>query len=54
MTFGDQTFRNDKKEALSYFTGGDPAYPNNKNFALTPRVDTRQKMQKRKMRVFNL
>ncbi|MFN7422850.1 MAG: hypothetical protein ACK5QP_05590, partial [Chitinophagales bacterium] len=27
LAYGDQTFRNDKKGALAYFIGGDPAYP---------------------------
>jgi hypothetical protein len=38
LAFGDQTFRNDKKGALAYFIGGDPDYPNDKGFALTPWV----------------
>ncbi len=38
LAFGDQTFRNDKKGALAYFVGGDPDYPNDKGFALTPWV----------------
>jgi len=41
LAFGDQTFRNDKKGALAYFVGGDPAYPNDKGFALTPWVKAR-------------
>ena len=41
LAFGNQTFRNDKKGALSYFIGGDPAYPNDKGFALTPWVKAR-------------
>lgn len=41
LTFGDQTFRNDKKGALSYFIGGDPDYPNDKGFALKPWVKAR-------------
>ena len=41
LAFGDQTFRNDKKGALSYFVGGDPDYPNDKGFALTPWVKAR-------------
>jgi len=36
LAYGDQTFRNDKKGALSYFVAGDPTYPNDKGFALTP------------------
>jgi len=36
LAFGDQTFRNDKKGALSYFVGGDADYPNDKGFAITP------------------
>ncbi|HRA60378.1 MAG TPA: hypothetical protein PLG30_12245 [Bacteroidia bacterium] len=38
LAYGDQTFRNDKKGALAYFIGGDPDYPNDKGFALTPWV----------------
>jgi hypothetical protein len=41
LAFGDQTFRNDKKGALAYFIGGDPSYPNDKGFALTPWVKAR-------------
>jgi len=41
LAFGDQTFRNDKKGALSYFIGGDPAYPNDKGFAMAPWVKAR-------------
>lgn len=41
LAFGDQTFRNDKKGALAYFIGGDPEYPNDKGFALTPWVKAR-------------
>ncbi|UUV22744.1 hypothetical protein [Paenimyroides aestuarii] len=41
LAFGDQTFRNDKKGALSYFIGGDPDYPNDKGFALAPWVKAR-------------
>jgi hypothetical protein len=41
LAFGDQTFRNDKKGALAYFIGGDPDFPNDKGFALTPWVKAR-------------
>lgn len=41
LAYGNQTFRNDKKGALSYFIGGDPDYPNDKGFALTPWVKAR-------------
>lgn len=41
LAFGEQTFRNDKKGALSYFIGGDPDYPNDKGFALAPWVKAR-------------
>lgn len=34
LTFGDQTFRNTKKGALSYFVGGDTDFPNDGGFAL--------------------
>lgn len=41
LAYGEQTFRNDKKGALSYFVGGDPDYPNDKGFAITPWVKAR-------------
>ena len=41
LAYGEQTFRNEKKGALAYFIGGDPAYPNDKGFALTPWVKAR-------------
>jgi hypothetical protein len=41
LAFGDQTFRNDKKGALAYFVGGDPDFPNDKGFALTPWIKAR-------------
>jgi len=41
LSIGDQTFRNDKKGALAYFVGGDPDYPNDNGFALTPWVKAR-------------
>jgi len=41
LAFGEQTFRNDKKGALAYFIGGDPDYPDDKGFALTPWVKAR-------------
>lgn len=41
LAYGNQTFRNDKKGALAYFIGGDPSYPNDKGFALTPWVKAR-------------
>ena len=41
LAFGDQTFRNTKSGALSYFVAGDPAYPNDKGFALAPWVKAR-------------
>lgn len=41
LAYGDKTFRNDKNGALSYFIGGNPAYPNDKGFALTPWVKAR-------------
>ncbi len=36
LAFGDQTFRNTKTGALSYFVGGVSAYPNDSGFALKP------------------
>jgi hypothetical protein len=41
LAYGDQTFRTDKKGALAYFVGGDPDYPNDKGFAITPWVKAR-------------
>lgn len=41
LAYGEQTFRNDKKGALAYFVGGDPDFPNDKGFALTPWVKVR-------------
>lgn len=41
LAYGDQTFRNDKEGALAYFAGGNPKYPNDKGFALTPWVKAR-------------
>jgi hypothetical protein len=41
LAYGNQTFRNDKKGALAYFVGGDPDYPNDKGFALTPWIKAR-------------
>ena len=41
LAYGKQTFRNDKKGALSYFVGGDADYPNDKGFAITPWVKAR-------------
>jgi hypothetical protein len=41
LAYGHQTFRNDKKGALSYFVAGDPDYPNDKGFALKPWVKAR-------------
>ncbi len=41
LAFGDKTFRNTKKGALSYFIGGDPDYPDDKGFALKPWVKAR-------------
>ena len=41
LAYGDQTFRNTKKGALSYFIGGDADYPSDKGFAITPWVKAR-------------
>lgn len=41
LAYGERTFRNDKKGALSYFIGGDPDYPDDKGFALEPWVKAR-------------
>lgn len=34
LTTGTQVFRNDNAGALAYFVGGNPAFPNDKGFAL--------------------
>lgn len=41
LAHGPQTFRNDKKGALSYFIGGDEEYVGDKGFALKPWVACR-------------
>jgi hypothetical protein len=41
LSTGSQTFRNDKKGALSYFIGGDSEYSKDKGFALKPWVEAR-------------
>lgn len=38
---GDQTFRPTNEGALAYFVGGNPAFPNDKGFAITPWVGAR-------------
>ncbi len=41
LAFGANTFRNTKEGALSYFVGGNPKFPDDKGFALTPWVKAR-------------
>lgn len=41
LAYGDQTFRTTKEGALAYFIGGNPDFPNDKGFALTPWVKAR-------------
>lgn len=41
LAYGPNTFRNTKEGALAYFIGGNPAYPEDKGFALTPWVKAR-------------
>jgi hypothetical protein len=41
LAFGANTFRNTKEGALSYFVGGNPKFPEDKGFALTPWVKAR-------------
>ena len=41
LTFGDQTFRPTKDSALAYFVGGNPAFADDKGFALKPWVKAR-------------
>ncbi len=36
LTHGEQTFRTTREGALAYFVGGNPAFPNDKGFALKP------------------
>ena len=36
LASGSQTFRATRAAALAYFVGGDPAFPNDKGFALKP------------------
>lgn len=38
---GETTFRLDREGALAYFVGGNPKYPDDKGFALTPWVGCR-------------
>lgn len=41
LAYGPNTFRTTKKGALAYFVGGDPEFPEDKGFALTPWVKAR-------------
>jgi hypothetical protein len=41
LTHGNQTFRNTAEGALAYFAGGDPAFPDDKGFALKPWTSVR-------------
>ena len=41
LAHGETTFRLDREGALAYFVGGDPKYPGDKGFALTPWVGCR-------------
>jgi hypothetical protein len=41
LAFGERTFRKTKEGALAYFVGGNPNYPEDKGFALTPWVKAR-------------
>lgn len=41
LAYGKNTFRPTKAGALAYFVGGDPAFPEDKGFALTPWVKAR-------------
>lgn len=41
LAYGKNTFRPTKAGALSYFVGGDPNFPEDKGFALTPWVKAR-------------
>jgi len=45
LTYGEQTFRMDKKGALAYFVGGDPSYPNDNGFALQDWVKCRPEVR---------
>jgi hypothetical protein len=41
LAYGKNTFRPTKQGALAYFVGGDPAFPEDKGFALKPWVKAR-------------
>ena len=41
LAYGKNTFRPTKEGALAYFVGGDPNFPEDKGFALTPWVKAR-------------
>ena len=41
LAFGPNTFRNTKEGALAYFVGGNPKFPEDKGFALTPWIKAR-------------
>lgn len=41
LAYGPRTFRNTKEGALSYFVGGNPAFPEDMGFALRPWVKVR-------------
>jgi hypothetical protein len=41
LAYGERTFRKTKEGALAYFVGGNPNYPEDKGFALTPWVKAR-------------
>ena len=41
LTYGEQTFRPTKESALAYFVGGNPAFADDKGFALKPWVKAR-------------
>ena len=41
LAYGPQTFRLDKEGAAAYFIGGNPKYPSDNGFALTPWIKVR-------------
>jgi hypothetical protein len=41
LAYGENTFRPTKAGALAYFVGGDPNFPEDKGFALTPWIKAR-------------
>ncbi len=45
LTYGDRTFRPTKEAALAYFVGGNPNFPSDTGFALSPFESARFKIE---------